>query len=135
MSRSWTFTLAPGTQFVTANHRGHWGPRNSMTKQIDKDIDTRVKQHKIPPLERASVLVEYECPPRSIRERGYKSSPRVEDHDALAPVAKAIVDAFVTAGVLADDTVEHVVPTAPRIRPEIHPRGQLFVTISEVPGG
>jgi hypothetical protein len=133
--RAWVIELPAGEPILTANHHMNRYAANRRVQDL-KGLMIRLAQvHKLPRLEAATVTVEYRSPPRRKADRHPLASDRVEDHDALYPTRKALVDGLVKAGVLADDNRKRVTNSGCRILPETHPMGLLRVVITEVAAG
>jgi hypothetical protein len=92
------WTLGPITgDMLSLNDRPHWSKRHKITKQWRGDAATLAKAAQVPQLQRIRVVIEW-LPP----DRGRRDSAN------LAPVAKAIVDGLVDAGVVPDDDHTHL---------------------------
>lgn len=128
--QAWRIEVPPATGFITANYRGHWGPKAQTTANLRAVVKQLALDAKLPTLNRINVLVEYESPPRRKQDRHPLASPRVEDHDNLAPAAKTIVDALVDAHVVAGDSRKRATSRC-RIRPVTHPKGRLLVVVAD----
>ena len=133
--RTWVIELPPGTEIRTANDRGNVYALNAVTQALKTlMVDLVTKIHKLPRIERAYIVVEYQPPPKRKQDRHPLASKRIEDQDNLAPTAKALVDGLVKAGVLPGDSRKRV-RSELRLLAETHPRGLVRVRITEVTDG
>ena len=94
--RRWLIDLPHG-DFVTPNSRGHWTQRHSCSKAWREAAGWAAKASRVPALHRAEVTLH--VTPGDRRRR---------DPDGFTLVLKWCVDGLVDAGVLPDDTAEHV---------------------------
>ena len=134
--RRWFIEFPAGEPILTANDRRHRYAANRRTQDLVSLMIRLCRDiHKLPRLEAVTVDLEYANPPFRKAARHPRASDRVEDHDALYPTRKALVDGIVRAGVLVDDNKARVRGGECRIMPETHPMGQLKVTITEVRDG
>lgn len=101
MTRSWTFEHAGIPH--SANARLHWAEKARRTKLWRDGACVRARANRIPPLQRARVVIEW-LPP-DLRRR---------DPGNISGAAKAICDGLVDAGVLPDDDAKHL--TGPDLR-------------------
>jgi hypothetical protein len=91
--------------------------------QIKNDAIKLCRILKIPHLERAAFVLEYQPPT--------KGRPIVKDTHNLSGTAKAAIDGCVAAGVLADDSDRYVADTS--YRPgDKYPGGRVVLHILEV---
>ena len=91
--RTYTIALPAGLKLLSLNDRLHFGARyRRRHRTLKKAAWVMAKWQGIPPLERVSVVVEYQ--PRDRRHR---------DADNTCPSGKAAIDGIVAAGVLPDD--------------------------------
>jgi crossover junction endodeoxyribonuclease RusA len=130
--RTWTIELEPGTPILTANHRKHRYAAGARTKQLRAVAYQLANAMRLPVIEQAEILVQYNPPPRLKRDRHPLASERIEDSENLQPTAKALVDGIVQAGVLASDSRRYVRHVVCEMLPETHPRGLVTVHITEV---
>ena len=63
--RTWTLELPAGMRLLSLNDRLHWSVKGRITRDLRIAAWTLARQAQIPPLERATVTVEYNPPPRS----------------------------------------------------------------------
>lgn len=133
--RAWRIELPAGEPILTANQRFHRYKAAGRTRDLVSLMIRLCKDvHRLPRLEAVTVDLEYACPPFRKAQRHPRASDRVEDHDALYPTRKALIDGIVRAGVLADDNRKRVVGGECKILPEMHWMGQVTVIITEVAG-
>jgi hypothetical protein len=111
-------------ELVTSNARGHWGKFASTLEAIKHTAGWLCLQQKIPHLERASFVLEYQPPS--------KGRAIVRDTQNLSPVAKYGIDGCVQAGVLTDDSDRYVTSLTYR-RGKKHPGGRVVLHILEEP--
>jgi Holliday junction resolvase RusA-like endonuclease len=113
--------MPAGIRLLSSNGRYHWSVRAAITHDIRKAAWACAKQAKIPPLKRASIIVEYQ-PPLVKRKR---------DAENVQPSGKAAIDGITDALVFADDNSEYVVSVKYTIG-EPFPRGRIVIHITEV---
>jgi crossover junction endodeoxyribonuclease RusA len=120
--RTFTIELPPGLPMLSLNDRDHWAARKRRSDELLKAAWAMALAARIPPLERVSVLAEYQPP--DMRHR-----------DADNPVAsvKACIDGIVKAGVLPDDECPRYITEVICRIGEPYPRGRLVLTLTEVP--
>lgn len=113
-----SFTRPP----LTLNQRLHWSHRARISRQIHEEIAARVRQQKIPRLDRPVITLHYV--PRDKRRR---------DADNIVPTSKACVDGLRVCGVLDEDTPDHVDHRMPVIgEPTRATAGRLFIEVRAV---
>lgn len=83
--------------WINANHRAHWSKRAKLTRAWRNAAHIVAKQHKLPKLDRAHILVEI-----------HKTTNGRYDPANLHPTAKAIVDGLIDYGLLPDDDATHL---------------------------
>jgi hypothetical protein len=130
--RTWTIELPAGTPILTANHRMN---RYAAQRRINDLQDVAIQLallHQLPAIGYATVLAQYNPPPRRMKDRHPLASDRIEDSENLQPTAKALVDGLRKAGVWPSDSRKYVRHVTCEVLPETHPRGQVTVTITEV---
>lgn len=88
----------PTTINEERHHAGHW-QRSTVTRARRTVYATQARVKKVPPLDRAAIVV---TPLHRDRR-----SP--QDVGACAPAAKAAIDGLVDAGVLPDDNPRHLI--------------------------
>lgn len=133
-ARSWVIELPPGTPILTANDRLNRYAANRQVRDLKRLMITLTALHRVPPVDGAVIVVEYQPPPRLKKHRHPLASARIEDNDNLAPTAKALVDGLVKAGVLVGDSRKRVTSST-RLLADTHPRGQVRVHITEAAPG
>jgi len=107
-----TWVLGPITgPMLSANDRMHWRPKAAITARWRADARVLAQAARVPHLERIRVVVEWLPPDR-----------RRRDPANLAPVAKAVVDGLVDAGLVADDDHRHVTGPDLRLGEVVRPR-------------
>ena len=122
--RTYTIALPAGLKLLSLNDRLHWAARHRRAQALKKAAWARTLQAKIPPLERAAVIVEYRPPDR-------------RHHDAentCAASGKAAIDGIVAAGVLPDDECPRYVSKIVCTIGEPFPKGMLVLHLIEVTG-
>lgn len=125
--------LPPGTPILTANHRLHRLAANNRTQQLKAVVWQLARHARLPVLGPCDVTVEYESPPRRRKDRHPLSSDRVEDSDAIAPTAKACVDALADFGTFGGaDSKTRVRKVAYQLLPETHPRGLVRIRLAPI---
>ena len=121
--RTWTIELPAGMELLSLNDRCHWSTRYKRSQALREAACWLARKERIPPLERAAVVVEYQPPGRS-RRRDADNVP--------AASGKHCIDGIVDARVLPDDdSPEHVASVICRIG-EPFPLGRLVLHITEV---
>ena len=121
--RTWTLELPAGMRLLSLNDRLHWSVKGRITRDLRIAAWTLARQAQIPPLERATVTVEYQPPPTTRRR----------DLDNVGPASgKPCIDgALQDAHVLAGDDTRYLTEVTYRIG-EPYPKGRLVLTITEV---
>jgi hypothetical protein len=122
MPRTWVLELPAGMKTLSLNQRLHWAERNRRNAALKQAAWALARNAKIPRLERASVVVEYQPPDRRHRDA---------DNAATAS-GKACIDGIVAAGVLEDDESPRFITQVTYRIGERHPHGRLVLTIAEV---
>jgi hypothetical protein len=128
---AWLVALPPGLELLTANQRHHWAVRNRVTGQLRDAAWLCARRDRVPRLDRAVIVGEYQPPDR-----------RKRDGENWAPSLKACIDGLrdvrahgtVTRRILADDDAGHVLAAACVIG-RVHPLGRLVLRITGVPAG
>ena len=118
--------IVPGTavQLLNANHRVHWRVRHHKTKYwlgITHLAALSAWGRVAPQPNRVRVVVTFSWPDKRRRDVGY-----------LAPTVMACVDALVLAGVLEDDSDDHIL--GPDIR-RAHGPFSVEVRLEPIVGG
>lgn len=121
--RTFTICLPAGLELLNANERPHWAKKARITRELRKAAWACARSARVPRLERATVLVEYQPPPTS----------RTRDGGNWAPSGKALIDGCRDAGVFPDDNSRHVVQESYKIG-EPYPKGRIVLHITEVAG-
>ena len=121
-SRTFTIALPPGLTLLSLNGREHWSERARRTNALNKAAWAMALQAKIPRLERASIVVEYQPP----------DSRRRDAENTCAASGKAAIDGIVAAGVLEDDACPQYVTEIRCTIGEIWPRGRLVLHLTEI---
>lgn len=119
--RTFTLEMPAGERLLSLNDRVHWSKRARVTRDLRTTAGWLAKAAKIPPLDRVSIVAEYQ-PPRNGRR----------DPDNLMPAVKAAIDGCVNAKIIPDDSSVHVTSVTCAIG-EPYPRGRLVLRITEVP--
>ena len=73
--RSYMLVLPPGLKLLNLNDRGHWAARHRRSQALKKAAWAMALQAKIPPLERVSVVAEYQPPDRRRRDADNPCAP------------------------------------------------------------
>ena len=122
--RTWTLELPAGLRLLSLNGREHWSVKGRITRDLRQAAFVVARNAKIPPLERASVVVEYQ-PPLTSRRRDLDNIP--------AASGKPCIDGgLVDARILKDDAPPFLAGITYRIG-EPYPRGRLLLHITEEP--
>lgn len=98
----------PDSPYLTPNSRAHWTKRASCARVWREKTAWLAVHHKIPALGHA--LVALEMHPKDRRRR--------DADNLVSGVLKHCLDGLVDAGVIPDDTPEHVTSSMPTI---VHP--------------
>jgi len=116
--------MPAGMALLNSNDRHGWRYKARLTKDLRETAGWAARIMRIPRLERAHILAEYQPPDR-----------RKRDAANYYPSVKACVDGICTdAGVLADDDSAHLDGPDMRLGP-VHPLGRLVFTITELAAG
>ena len=119
--RTYTIALPAGMKLLSQNMRLHHFERNRRAQVLKTAAWLTVLREKIPPLERVSIVVEYQ--PRDSRDT---------DPDNVPPASgKPCIDGIVAAGILPDDNSRYVTSVSGKIGPKF-PRGRIVLHITEV---
>ena len=120
VARFWplTYQAKPGT--LNAERKAHWSKRAAATAEWRSAFWALAKEAKVPKLARVTLDVRVECRTR-----------RLPDPGAVWPAVKAAEDGIVDAGVIPDDTGEHVLWLR-MWAPECTGRDALTVAVREV---
>jgi Holliday junction resolvase RusA-like endonuclease len=120
--RTWVLELPAGLRLLSLNDRHHWAVKGRITRDLRKAAFVMARNARIPHLERAAIVVEYQ-PPLVTRRR---------DLDNVPPASgKPCIDGIVDAGVLADDSPAYVAGILHLIG-EPYPKGRIVLRITEV---
>lgn len=130
--REWVVEFPPGTTLLTANARLHWAARSARTRALRDAAQVLARAARIPQLEHADIVVEYEPPPPRKHMRHPRASQRITDSDALWPTQKAALDGIADAGVFASDHHDHVRRVTCMVKAKTHRQGLLRVRIIEL---
>jgi crossover junction endodeoxyribonuclease RusA len=103
---------------TNAERKLHHMPRSEATKQWRSDAYFEAKAAHLPKLERVSIIVS-----------PFQHRSVLQDAGNCAPVAKAVIDGLVDAGVLVDDDPEHVVSITFLAPKRVEGTGTDWVTI------
>lgn len=122
--QEWTIELPAGLPLLSLNRRYHWAKHQAIGEGIRDAAIVLARKAKIPPLNRARIIAEYQ-PPTS---RGRRDADNIP-----APSAKWAVDGLVKAGVLPDDACPKYVEAIEGRVGEPYSRGRLRIIIREVP--
>lgn len=105
---------------LSLNGREHWRLKAQQVKAVRETTAWLARAAGIPPLGLVRVDLHYR--PRDKRRR---------DPLNLVATLKPVEDGLVDAGVIPDDTPDHLVPTMPTIDAPGHPPG-LYVVVTEL---
>jgi crossover junction endodeoxyribonuclease RusA len=120
--RSWVLDL-PDQPFVSSNDRPHWSERARCAAGWRQAAAVLARQQHIPPLHRIDVALDW-WPPTHRRR---------DPDNLIAGVLKPIVDGLIDAGVIPDDTAEHVTRRFPTIHePRYDRRAVWRLTVTEI---
>ena len=122
-TRSWVLPL-PFTKPLSLNDRAHHMAHARLTKAWRDATIVLARKHKIPRLERFTVVLHYA--PRN---------PGRRDPDNLIAALKPCIDGMIAAGIADDDdhTRHHL--TAPVIHPPTGEPGRLWLIIVDLSNG
>lgn len=100
----------PASQIITSNNeRGHWAKRSDVKALLRHKSELLARAARLPKgLQRAHITVHIDYPDK-----------RRRDAHNLMPTIKPIIDGLVDAGVLVDDSDQHL------IGPDLRPTGQI----------
>lgn len=107
MTTTWTIVLPYSKPPLTLNDRRAWQAKWRADQAVKTTVGLMLRPHRIPPLTRCSVQLEYQ--PRDDRRR---------DTDNLLGTGKVIYDSIVQAGIVPDDTPQYMTKPEPRILPK-----------------
>lgn len=120
-ARTWTIELPAGLPLLSQNSRLHYYERNRRVQALKKAAWALALQAKLPRLERARIVVEYQ--PLDSRDT---------DPDNVPPASgKPCIDGLVAARVLPDDSSRYVTDVQGRIGPRF-PKGRIVLHVTEV---
>lgn len=102
--RTWTLDL-PDQPYITANSRAHWSKRSACAAGWRDATALLARQAKVPELGRVYVTLTMVA----------KDRRRRDADNLVSGVLKHCLDGLVDAGVIPDDTPEHVDGSLPRI--------------------
>jgi hypothetical protein len=111
-------------KLLSLNGREHWSERNRRAQALKKAAWAMALQAKVPRLNRASIVVEYQPPDRRHRDA----------ENTCAASGKAAVDGLVAARVLPDDECPRYVAWIRYTIGVQFPRGRLVLYVTELPG-
>ena len=120
---TWTIELPAGITLLSLNRPLHWAKHRKVAEALRDAGIILARQAKIPPLQRARIIAEYQ-PPTSRGRRDAENIP--------IPSAKPVIDGLVKAGVLPDDACPRYVEEIVGRVGEPYPRGRLRLIIREV---
>lgn len=95
--RSWRIPLPYERPPLSLNDRMHWAPANKIKQELRHLASWMPRVHKIPPLERVRVVLEWRVPDRRGRD---DNNP----HATLKP----LVDGLVDGGLISGDSHDRV---------------------------
>jgi crossover junction endodeoxyribonuclease RusA len=121
--RTWVIELPAGIELLNANQRHSWRYKARVTAELRRTAGWAARAARVPRLERAHVLAEYQPP-----------DGRRRDPANWYPSFKACIDGLIDAGVLPDDDAAHLDGPDMRLG-EPYPKGRLVLTVTELPGG
>jgi hypothetical protein len=121
-ARAWVIEMPPGLALLSLNQRLHWAERNRRAQALKKAAWAMALNRKVPHLERASVVVEYQPPDRRHRDA---------DNAATAS-GKPCIDGLVAAGVLNDDECPRYITSVAYTVGAPFPKGRLVLHVTEV---
>lgn len=107
----------PSAMWLSSNHRHHWRAKASRTAEIR--LLARYAARDLAPVA---------WPANCDVSVGLPTARRFDPHNS-APSLKACLDGIVDAGVLPDDSSDHIPATTFRRDPEPTPRGRYRLTI------
>lgn len=130
MTTQWQFTLPYPSipKGLSANYRGHWGPKAASTAMVRRDVMGLVRAAHIPGLSKIRVDVE-----RVVNLH------RTRDADNLSPLLKAIYDGIgsntgVSARIVDDDNPECIEKPEATFRYARDEQPRIVVTITDIGG-
>lgn len=98
MSGVWSLELPISEAPPSANARVHWAERAAWARHLRWSTALLVRQGRVPRMDRVDLVVTLHPPDRLRRD----------SDNYVTTVLKPVKDALVDAGVVADDTDEHV---------------------------
>jgi len=124
----WSFRLflARAPKGLSANDRAHWRTKAESTQAVRAMVMRKVREQRVPALERIRVNVEW-----VVRDR------RRRDADNLAPFLKAIYDGIgadkgVSARIVEDDVPEFMEKVGATIRYDPGGTPHFLITITDI---
>jgi crossover junction endodeoxyribonuclease RusA len=120
-AREWLIPLPIEAPPLRDNQRLHWADKARKTRQLRSYARLLANSHKVPPLDRARIVLHWQPAVR-----------RTRDQFSIAPTLKPLVDGLVDAGVLCDDDSEHA-DLSCRIEP-VAKKAALWLVITEIEG-
>ncbi len=125
MTREWTLTIPAPADWMNSNKRYKRRP-NDVIKAWKDAATVYARQAKVPKLGAVHINATLHFTDRIRR-----------DAPNYYPTIKAAIDGVVAAGILADDSDQHVLsltiqPGLPIARKPFGPKGQLVLTLREV---
>jgi hypothetical protein len=109
-------------KLLSLNGREHWSERARRAEALKKAAWAVTLQARVPRLERASIIVEYQPP-------DYR---RRDADNTCAASGKAAIDGIVLAGVLIDDECPRYVAGVHCTIGSVYPKGRLVLHLTEV---
>jgi hypothetical protein len=107
---------------LSLNQRLHYHEKNRRAQAIKNAAITMTRYARVPRLQRAFIVVEYQPPDK-----------RHRDADNPIASAKPAIDGIVKAGVLDDDECPRYVTGVYCTIGQQYPQGRLVLKVSEVP--
>lgn len=115
----WTLELPYSKPPLSLNGRLHWAQQARIKAEVRGAAFWLAKSQRIPALDRPTVVLHYEPKGRARR-----------DADNLVATLKPCVDGLVDAGVISDDTPDHVDTLMPVIDPHNGVAGRVYLVIT-----
>ena len=120
--RRWRIKLPYEVPPLTLNKSKsmHWAPKAKVIKELRELAFWQARSHKIPPLDRVRVMIEWRVPDK-----------RKRDVDNPVETVKPLADGLVDAGVVPDDSWQYMEGKGVEI---VYDKGvrELFLTIEEL---
>jgi len=121
--RRWRVEIPPRAVLINANENLNKYDKARRVKALRNTGWAMARAHKVPALQRAHIFYVFHPDTANGKRR--------RDSGNWSPSAKALVDGFVDAGVLPDDTHEHLLGPDPRIGDPV-PGSQIVLYITDL---